>query len=71
VLAIGLGFGLIGAGAAGSVLENQLYAVRPFDPSTLAATCFLMATSGVLATWWPARRASRSSPIVALKEGSG
>lgn len=68
VLAIGLGFGLIGAVVAGRVLENRLYAVRSVDPWTMASTCVLMAAAGVLATWWPARRASNRSPIVALKD---
>jgi predicted permease len=69
VLAAGLGFGLIGAVSAATMLRNQLYGVRPFDASTLAATCLLLATAGVVATWWPARRASLQNPTGALKEG--
>jgi ABC-type antimicrobial peptide transport system permease subunit len=68
VLAGGLAFGLVGAIVVSRGLENQLYAVGRFDPSTLATTWLLMAAAGVLATWWPARRASMSSPIVALKQ---
>jgi predicted permease len=69
VLAVGLGLGLIGAVAASRVLANQLYAVDPLDLATLAATCVLLGSAGVLATWWPTRQASRRSPVVALKEG--
>jgi predicted permease len=69
VLGIGLGVGLFGAGAVTRVLEHQLFGVRASDPSTLAATCLLLGAAGILATWWPAKRASLSSPIVALKEG--
>jgi putative ABC transport system permease protein len=69
VLAAGLAVGLIGASAATRVLENQLYGVGAFDPLTLAAACLLMAAAGVMATWWPARRASLRSPITVLKEG--
>jgi hypothetical protein len=69
VLGIGLAFGLIGAAAVTRVLESQLFEVRVFDPWTLATTCLLLATAGVLATWWPARRASLSNPIAVLKEG--
>ena len=29
----------LGAGAAVRILEHQLFAVEPFDPATLAATC--------------------------------
>jgi predicted permease len=68
VLASGLAFGLVGAIVVGRGLENQLYAVGRLDPSTLATTWLLMAAAGGLATWWPARRASLSSPIVALKQ---
>lgn len=68
VLALGLLLGLAGAGAATRVLEHQLFAVRPFDPATLAATSLLLAAAAVLATWWPARRASRANPVVSLKE---
>jgi putative ABC transport system permease protein len=69
VLGIGLGVGLFGAGAVTRVLEHQLFGVRASDPSTLAATCLLLGAAGILATWWPAKRAALSSPIVALKEG--
>ena len=69
VLAAGLGFGLIGAVSAATMLRNDFYGVRPFDASTLAGTCLLLATAGVMATWWPARRASLQNPTGALKEG--
>jgi putative ABC transport system permease protein len=68
VLALGLGLGLAGASAATRVLQHQLFAVGPFDPITLAATSLLLAAAGALATWWPARRASRANPVVSLKE---
>jgi putative ABC transport system permease protein len=68
VLALGLGLGLAGASAATRVLQHQLFAVGPFDPITLAATSLLLAAAGVLATWWPARRAARANPVMSLKE---
>jgi putative ABC transport system permease protein len=68
VLASGLGFGLVGAFVVGRGLESRLYDVGRFDRLTLATTWLLVAAAGVLATWWPARRASMSSPIVALKQ---
>jgi hypothetical protein len=69
VLAAGLVVGLIGAVAAARALEHQVFAVRAFDLSTLLATCSLLAAASLLATWWPARRASRRSPMAALKDG--
>jgi hypothetical protein len=68
VLAVGLVLGLAGAAAATRLLEHQLFAVGPFDPVTVAATTLLLASAGILATWWPARRASRANPVAFLKE---
>jgi hypothetical protein len=53
VLAAGLVLGLVGARAVGQVLQTQLYGVRPLDALTFAATCPLMTSAGLLATWWP------------------
>jgi putative ABC transport system permease protein len=69
VLAIGLGLGLFGAVGAVKILESQVYGVRPFDALTLVTTCALMALAGVLAIWWPARRAAARDPMLVLKEG--
>ena len=44
-------------------------AIEPFDPVTLASTSGLMIAAGVSAIWWPANRASRTNPVVSLKEG--
>jgi hypothetical protein len=68
VLLIGLGAGLLGATAAGSILQNRLYAVRAFDLPTLLATSGLLAAAGALATWWPARQACRVNPLAILRE---
>ena len=55
--------------AATRLLEHQVFGVQTFDISTLAATSALMVTTWLVATWWPARRASRTDPAVSLKEG--
>jgi predicted permease len=67
LLAAGLTAGLVGAIGVTRMLQTELHGVRPFDPLTLATTCLLLGSAGLLATWWPARRASRRSPLVALK----
>jgi putative ABC transport system permease protein len=69
VLAAGLAAGLVGAAAAVRLLEHHLFAVEPFDPTTLASTSVLMIAAGVSAIWWPARRASSANPVLSLKEG--
>jgi len=68
VLAAGVAGGLFGAVVVARMLEHQIHGVKPLDPSTFAATCTLMITTGVLATWWPARRAATRSPNGMLNE---
>jgi putative ABC transport system permease protein len=69
VLAIGVVAGLLGAGALGRVLENQLHGVEPFDASILAIGTAILVTAGLVATWLPARRSATANPVAALKEG--
>jgi predicted permease len=68
VLVSGIACGLLAAAAVTRMLEHQLYGVQRFDASTLVATCALMAVAGLLATWWPARRAAIKDPLPLLKE---
>jgi predicted permease len=68
VVAAGIALGLVGARVVGQVLQTQLYGVRSFDLPTFAATGLLLASAGLLATWWPARRAAQQDPMHALKE---
>ena len=68
LLAIGVA---IGAGLAmyaarwGAAL---LYGLEPRDPATLAVAVAALASATMLASWIPARRASRLEPTVALRE---
>jgi predicted permease len=68
VLLAGLLLGVAGAIGAGRTLESLLFGVRPGDPLTLAATAASFAAAGLLAIWWPARRAAATDPAMALKE---
>ena len=68
-VAIGLGLGLVGAFGAARIIEAQVYGVQPFDVATLVAACALMTATGLLAIWWPARRAAARDPMEVLKEG--
>jgi ABC-type lipoprotein release transport system permease subunit len=59
--------GLIAASGITRMLQAQLHGVRPFDVLTLMVTAVALGSAGLLATWWPARRAAQRSPLGALK----
>jgi predicted permease len=62
-IAIGIGFVL----ALSRVLSALLFGVGPMDPMTYAAVSGVLAAVALLATYLPARRASRVDPVVALR----
>lgn len=68
VLLGGLGLGVLGAAAAGRMLESQLFGVRPGDPATLAITAAGFTAVSLFALWWPARRAAATDPAAVLKQ---
>jgi ABC-type antimicrobial peptide transport system permease subunit len=68
VLGIGIAGGLLGAMAIVRMLAAQLYGVQPFDAATLLGAGAFLAVAGLLATWWPARRAARQNPMSFLNE---
>ena len=68
VAAVGIGCGLLGALAVSRLLRGLLFGVSAADPLTLGATCLLLALATLLAGWLPARRASRVSPVEALRD---
>ncbi len=63
-LAIGLGLALLASRTAGTLL----YGLTPHDPPTLALAAGALAAGALLASWLPARRASRLAPTVALRD---
>jgi predicted permease len=60
--------GLAGAWAVSRGLRRMLFGVTPSDPVTLAFVITLLVAVALLASYWPARRASKVDPIVALRE---
>jgi putative ABC transport system permease protein len=65
---IGVTLGIAGAVLATRLLETMLYGVSGSDPVALGAAGTLLLGAALLASWLPARRASRVDPIVALRQ---
>jgi len=65
--AAGIVLGIGVALALTRVMSALLFGVGPMDPITYAAVSGALAAVALLATYLPARRASRVDPIVALR----
>jgi predicted permease len=61
--------GLAGALLATRVLRSLLFEVKPSDPVTYVTVVLLLGGAAGLASWIPARRATRVQPTEALREG--
>jgi putative ABC transport system permease protein len=64
---IGIGIGLAGAIALTRYIEGMLYNVTPLDPLTYLAVVVLFVAVTSLASYVPARRATRIDPMTALR----
>jgi putative ABC transport system permease protein len=64
---IGIGLGIGTAILLTRVMSALLFGVGPLDPLTYAGVSAGLAAVALLATYLPARRASRIDPIVALR----
>ena len=67
LMAIGSAIGLLASVAATRLIATQLTGVSPHDPLTLVAVVVLMGIVGVAACYFPAQKASRVDPLVALR----
>jgi putative ABC transport system permease protein len=67
LVTIGAALGIGGAIAASRWSESQLFGVRAADPVTLASVTLGVVATALLATWHPARQATRIDPKVLLK----
>jgi putative ABC transport system permease protein len=67
--AVGTAAGLALAIALGFALSRLLFGVETRDPITFVGTTCLLASVSLLATFFPALRATRVDPVVALRSG--
>ncbi len=68
LVAIGLAAGLAAALAVGRSLGSMLFGVHAADPFSLFAVSLLLLAVGAVSSYFPARRATRVDPVVALRE---
>jgi predicted permease len=67
LLAAGTLLGLVGAWVAGRAMQSILFDVPPMPFAIVAAAMLTMIVVSLLASWLPARRATRVDPMEALR----
>ena len=67
LLGVGVGVGLAASFAVMRVISSQLWQVSPRDPATMLSVVTVVALAGLAACYFPARRATRVDPLVALR----
>jgi predicted permease len=67
LVAIGVAVGLPAAWIASRWTKSMLFGVTPTDPASIGAALAALTAAALLASYLPARRASRLNPLVALR----
>jgi putative ABC transport system permease protein len=66
--ATGLLLGIAAGALAGKLVSKLLFDIRPLDPIAFAGAILLLLAVSLIASYIPARRASRIDPMVALRD---
>jgi putative ABC transport system permease protein len=67
LICAGLLIGLVGSFALRQTIAGLLFQVVPHDPLGFTAAALMLCVSGFAAAFWPAHRASKVDPMVALR----
>jgi predicted permease len=65
---VGIVAGLVVSAATASMMASLLYGVRPHDPAVFLIVPLLLLAVAALASYLPARRATKVNPMIALRE---
>jgi predicted permease len=65
---VGIVAGVVFSASTASMMASLLYGVRPHDPTVFLAVPLLLFAVAVLASYLPARRATKVDPMIALRE---
>jgi putative ABC transport system permease protein len=68
LVSLGLMLGLPTAWAVTRVLQSLLFGIETTDPATFAGVTALLIAVALVASWVPARRATRTDPMRALRQ---
>lgn len=67
LIGAGIALGLIGSLFAVRLLSHEVWRLSTFDPVSFTAVSALVFAAGLMASFWPARRATRIDPVAALR----
>ena len=65
---VGIFAGVVVSASSASMMASLLYGVRPHDPAVFLIVPLLLFSVAVLASYLPARRATKVDPLIALRE---
>jgi uncharacterized membrane protein YqjE len=68
LLLVGMALGLAGRLLAARLLARQVWNVAPVDPVAFTIVSAVLLGAGLQACLWPALRAARTDPVVALRQ---